>query len=157
MLSVLASINNQNFVFCLIYIPPNSELELHNKIISYLKTLKDYNNVIVFGDLNLPDLDWDLYSGHSNISQAYADLAFDLNFIQLVSEPTHIGGNILDVILTNTDNIYGINVQSNLPVYLSSDHFIVSFYIDNSVTRSSKSSSQSKIIHNYSRADHTNC
>ena len=55
------------------------------------------------GDLNLPDVDWNTYSGCSTISNTYAEMIFDLNLMQLIDCPTHIAGNILDVILTNTE------------------------------------------------------
>lgn len=85
---------------------------------------ESYDNVIVLGDLNLPDIDWELYLDHSNATQDYADWLYDLNFSQLVTEPTHTGGNInvLDVNLTNTDTIHNVQVQKHLPCHLSSDH-----------------------------------
>ena len=56
-------------------------------------------------------------------------MAYDLNLLQLVSHPTHQAGNILDVILTNCDYCQDIDVHSNLPLGLSSDHYIIFFYI----------------------------
>ena len=38
-------------------------------------------------------------------------------------------------LITNTDTIQNVNVQQNLTFHLSSDHFIVSFYIVNCILR----------------------
>ena len=73
------------------------------RILDYLQSLSYSPNVTIFGDLNLPDVCWDGYCGISSISQSFANLAYDLNLIQLVSQPTHRAGNILDVVLTNTE------------------------------------------------------
>ena len=75
-ITVQITINHQTTVICLIYIPPNTDLEKHKAIMSFLKMFKDHNNVIVLGDLNLPDLNWELYAGHTNVSQDYADLVY---------------------------------------------------------------------------------
>ena len=81
-------------------------------------------DVLLIGDLNLPDIDWNTYSGYSTISNAYAEMAYDLNLMQLITSPTHIAGNILDVILTNCDYCQSINIHPDLPPGLSSDHYI---------------------------------
>ena len=55
--------------------------------------------------------------GQSPFSSDFCNAIFDLNLHQLIKDPTHIAGNILDLILTNApDNIFNL-----------SDHFIISF------------------------------
>ena len=44
-----------------------------------------------------------VYNAHSKI---YADLVYDLNLTQLVCQPTHTRGSILDKILTNFNCIH---------------------------------------------------
>ena len=51
-------------------------------------------------------------------------MAYHLNLLQLISSPTDLAGNILDVILTNCDYCQNIEIQSNLPQGLSLDHYI---------------------------------
>ena len=63
------------------------------------------------------------------ISNSNAEMACDLNLLQLASHPTHQAGNTLDVILTNCDYCQDVDVHSNLPLGLSSDHYIIFFYI----------------------------
>ena len=64
-----------------------------------------------------------------------------------------MGGNTLDVLLSNTDIISDIFVQQHLPDCLSSEHFMVSYYIANQLVSQSKSPSMPKFIHNYANAD----
>ena len=94
----------------------------------YLRDLSGSNDFTILGDLNLPDVHWDRYYGASSQSQQFADLAYDLNLTQLVSNPTHKAGNLLDVVLTNTDVFYDIQTLTNLPTGLYSDHFMIVFY-----------------------------
>ena len=78
---------------------------------------------------------------------------YKLNLVQLVNVPTHVKGNNLDVLLSNTVIISDIFVQQNLPASLFSDHFVVSFYTNNHSLRPGKSPSLPKFIYNYTNAD----
>ena len=53
-------------------------------------------------------------------------MIFELNLEQSVDKPTHIEGNILDVVLINFD-IDQVVVLDSHPPNLVSDHYIVSF------------------------------
>ena len=55
--------------------------------------------------------------------------------------------------VSNTDIISDTFVQPNLPDCLSSDHFMVSFYIANQLVSQHKSPSMPKFIPNYANAD----
>ena len=55
---------------------------------------------------------------------------FELNLNQQITEPTHKGGNLLDVILTNTVCIENITVRATLPYGLSSDHYLINFSLN---------------------------
>ena len=106
-ISVEVTINNLNFVICLTYRPPTTYTEQYDTLLlSYLRSFDDSTDLLIVGDLNLPDVDWNTYSGCTTISNAHAEMIhklFDLNLMQLIDNPTHVTGNILDVILTNTD------------------------------------------------------
>jgi len=93
----------------------------------YIKELcSTTSSIIILGDLNLPDIKWDTLSRGSQISSIFCDLVFDNN---LVEDPTHIAGNILDVILTSNDElVYDVAVNPH-NVVLSSDHFIITFNV----------------------------
>ncbi len=50
------------------------------------------------------------------------DTLFSLNLVQLVTEPTHIHGNILDIIATNVPQRI-VNLEVNTSRYNYSDHY----------------------------------
>ena len=85
---------------------------------------------MIIGDFNLPDIDWDLLSGESRQSTNFCELIVHLNLCQLITSSTHNAGNILDLILTNNDQlVYDIVIRHVLPSGLSSDHFIITFKV----------------------------
>ena len=86
-------------------------------------------SVIILGDFNFPDINWETLSGGSQVSNIFCDLVFDNNLTQLIGDPAHVEGNILDVILTSTDELacsVAVNPHNNV---LSSDHFIICFQV----------------------------
>ena len=115
-----------------------------------MRDLSGSNDFTILGDLNLSDVHWDRYYGASSQSQQFADLAYDLNLTQLVSNPTHKAGNLLDVVLTNTDVFYDIQTLTNLPTGLYSDHFMIVFYTSTLLQNENK---DPKLIYNYAAAD----
>ena len=76
---------------------------------------------------------------------------YDNNLDQLVTEPTHVKGNILDLILTNvSDNTQDVSVYSrNLPFF--TDHFIISCSVH--VATRSQVKANCHYIYNFSKAD----
>lgn len=75
-----------------------------SSLVSFLSTLAS-RSIILLGDFNLPDVNWNSLSGSSPFSSLFCDLVFDLNLVQLVTFPTHQKGNILDLCLTNQPNL----------------------------------------------------
>ena len=57
-------------------------------------------NTILIGDFNLPDLDWEKGTA-SGRTRKLLEVANDNMLEQLVKFPTHLKGNILDLVLTN--------------------------------------------------------
>ena len=65
-------------------------------------------NLLLLGDLNLPDIDWDTFTSSFSTFPAIVELAYNYSMYQLVCDSTHTIGNTLDVILTSCS-------YSNLP------------------------------------------
>ena len=92
--------------------------------------------IIVFGDFNLPELDWsdDQTAPINNGSRAEHNLFCDLmddNFLhQFIPGPTHLAGNKLDLLLCNWPEVIG-SVRSFHPRdgLFPSDHYVVEFEI----------------------------
>ena len=80
------------------------------------------------GDFNVLDINWGSLTGTSS-SISFCDFVFQHNLTQFVNQPTHIKGNILDLVFTNSDElIHNLHVSS--PCHsLFSDHSIISFHL----------------------------
>lgn len=154
-LSVEITLQKQAHIICLIYRLPSTDETQDKKILDYLQSFSNLPNITILGDLNLPDVCWDGYCGVSSISQSFANLAYDLNLVQLVSQPTHRAGSTLDVVLTNTEVFQDVQIVSDLPFSLQSDHYMVLFSIttENHNPQIKKASKQ---IFNYVAGDWDN-
>ena len=93
---------------------------------SYLYSIDGSTNILLTGDFNLPDVDWNTCEGNSSTSNAFIELVYDYNLTQIITGSTH-ANNILDVALTNHNNYHHVEILSNLPTGLSSDHYIITF------------------------------
>ena len=91
------------------------------------------DSTIIVGDFNLPDIQWDTLSSTSSISCAFCDFVFDNLLTQLIDQPTHIQGNILDLVLSNSnDCITNLSVASNNN-WIATDHFAVTFQLSQQI------------------------
>ena len=139
-------------VVCVLYISPSAGNAYHIQVLNFLRSLSLENDLILLGDFNYPDIDWNSYSGSSSQSSDFCDLISELNLRQLVVSPTHRAGNILDLILTNNDQIiHDIVVYNTLPSDLSSDHFIILFEV--LLTRIPQVGPPCTSTYNYSKAN----
>jgi len=89
-------------------------------------------NIILMGDFNLPNTKWD-NPAHENtnpvgderlIYQVLSNLSEEFFLTQFIKEATHVDGNILDLILTNNEEIIH-NLDIQIPPRSISDHYII--------------------------------
>ena len=117
-------------IICVLYIPPSANNNYHIQVSEFLQSLPSDKDLLILDDFNYPDINWDTYSGTTTQSSDFCDLMFDLNLCQSVLSATHKAGNILDLILTNNDDlIHDVSIHADLPNGLSSNHFIIKFHI----------------------------
>ena len=149
MVSVEIKLNNRNHTICLIYRPPNTDESHDNNILAHLKSLNSSTDITILSVLNLPDVCWDSYYRVSHRSQQFVNAAYNLNLSQLVTNPTHRAGNLLDVILSNaeTETFHDIQILLNLPPSL---HYMIIFFTN---TKIHSRSTGSKQVFNYAAAD----
>ena len=108
-------------IVCCVYVPPNSTTDYHSKVINVIRNLPGECELVIAGDFNCPDINWDALLGTSQFSQSLCSLVYQLNLIQLVDSPTHACGNILDLLLSNSPE-----KLSNLSILPSlSDHNLI--------------------------------
>jgi hypothetical protein len=112
------------------YRPPYN-LDLQSLADYITQATKRYpkNRILLTGDFNFPDIDWTFpnLSRPGSLSSGFLDIIYNFDLTQLITEPTHIKGNTLDLVCTNAESmIYSCQViQPGL-----SDHFLVKFSIE---------------------------
>jgi len=136
-LSVRLNLPNSVTV-CTVYIPPNITTNYYKTLFGFLSNFASItDNLIILGDFNFPDIDWDSLIGHLPAPNQFCDLVFQSSLSQLVSVPTHNQGNILDLVLTNIENnISDLQVHS-VPLLIS-DHLNITFSLSTCVMMSAK-------------------
>ena len=89
-------------VICCVYIPPECSFTYVSSVVQFLTDLtSSFRKCVIVGDFNFPDIDWSILMGTSNSSNCFCNLVFDCNLTQHVSKPTHVQGNLLDLVLTS--------------------------------------------------------
>ena len=133
------------------YRPPSSKT---SDLEGFLDEIKPFcttvENLILAGDANLPLVDWGnmLTANRDKTGQVFLDFCVDYGMTQFVKEPTHIAGNILDVVLAN--NKYIVDELEVIAPFSTSDHYIVKF---SSLTCAYSDKKKNKMVHNYRDAD----
>jgi Reverse transcriptase (RNA-dependent DNA polymerase)/Endonuclease-reverse transcriptase len=116
---------------CLVYRPPGSIPNTFrdlNLLIRHFNSLR--GSKIYIGDFNFPKVNWEKWI-NSSPNKAENEIIDSLlnnwaisGFMQFVDKPTHVKGNILDLILTdNIDLVSDISIGCN---FSTSTHFVVS-------------------------------
>ena len=123
-------------------------------MLSFISDISDSSApTVIMGDFNCPDIDWDTLSGFSHFSSLLCDLIFELNLTQFVDIPTHVKGNILDLIIANSTELVS-NIHSTGNQILSSDHFLLCFSLHPHLSSSMHNTiSGHPMSFNYSKAD----
>ena len=99
-----------------------------SSLVSYLSSLTSFfNKCTILGDFNLPDVDWYTLTGSSSSSSCVCNFIFDCNLTQHVLEPTHVKGNVLDLVLTSVNVTIDHLTIHPLSVINFSDHLVISF------------------------------
>ena len=132
-------IDGKMFVFCTIYRVGTLGIPNHTSIINSIKTFYKVRNprkIFIVGDLNLSNVQWPMTddSSTSDSTEILFIESFDeLGLSQFISEPTHIKGRTLDLILTNSKTlISNINVTSD-EMLCKSDHYCITFEVKTNV------------------------
>ena len=100
-------------------------------------------------------MNWSSLTATSDFSNQFCDLIFQLNLSQLIDVPTHVQGNTLDLVLTNSEHlIVSLSVDNKTSTHLNSDHHKVSFNIDTSISCPAKN--PTIYIFDYPKGDYHN-
>ena len=116
---------NDIIVICCVYVPPGSPLTYVSSLVHFLtKLTSSFTKCIVVGDFNFPDIDWSVLMGTSNPSNCFCNFVFACNLSQHVFEPTHVKGNVLDLVFTSISVVLNDLIVHPLSVF---DCYAVSF------------------------------
>ena len=93
------------------YVPPSPDLPCLMTLLDYFSDLSDtHQHVLILGDFNGPDVDWNVLHSTSH-SSLFCDFVFCHSLSQLVSSPTHVKGNNLDLVFTTSPQfIFNLSV-----------------------------------------------
>ena len=143
---------DHELIICCVYVPPSASHTYVGLLIDYLTDLQSSSVHCIFvGDFNFPDINWSSLYASSESSNMFCEFIFDCNLTQYVSQPTHVKGNILDLVLSSAsvtvDNLSVVPSSS-----LLSDHFVISFS-PSVVLKHSNKSGPSYVL-DYSKADY---
>ena len=98
--------SRQSFLNLLLFALYTCPRLLHYHRLSLFPTIcPSFNHVILLGDFNLPNINWDTLTGISTDDDAFCDMCFQFNLLQLVNCPTRILGNTLDLMLTKNNDL----------------------------------------------------
>ncbi len=137
---------------CTVYWPPNNSPDYQTSLIDYLQGLVNCSRLFIIGDFNAPDINWASLCVISTYSSALCDFIFDNNLIQLVNVATHLKGNILDLVITESEQfVKNLTVFTPNQPPLCSDHSVITFYLPQSISNSPTKSTS--YFYDYSKAD----
>lgn len=122
-------------LICATYIPPNTTEEIYIHFLNSLSALFDdprVDNVILTGDFNMPQLNWDRKTSFmecstnntSNVTRQLINICSQLNFKQY-NHLTNCNGRILDLFFSNVHSVTYISDDPLLPI----DIYHPAFYV----------------------------
>ncbi|RMC20237.1 hypothetical protein DUI87_01083 [Hirundo rustica rustica] len=108
------------------------EEEVDSLFYKQLENVSGSSALVLVGDLNLPDICWELNTAEKRQSRKFLECVEDNFLSQLVSEPTR-GGTMLDLLFANRDGLVGVVVVGGR--LGQSDHEIIEFSIFGEIMR----------------------
>ena len=76
LLAISLIINHNEYIICLL---TSSNDQYHCDVQKFLLSLSNHSNLLVFGDVNFPDINWNNYSASNSVSSTFYDTIFNLN------------------------------------------------------------------------------
>ena len=141
-ISVILIPSSSIAVMCVYNPPTNSHYRVNcdvlmNQIESIVNSRLQGFKIIICGDFNMPDANWDTLTATTTDSSSVIDHILDIGLEQIVHFPTHISGNILDLVFTNLS----YSEVSSHPVNFSDHTGVVVNFITTSETTCNKTNS----------------
>ena len=145
--------DGRKIVLCSYYRVGTLGTDNHNDFKNYIRNVRSrrgFNGIIVTGDLNMPGIDWPNFISLDNIDQLFLDTFSNFELEQLISVPTHIKGNTLDLLLTDRSGLISDVDVSDSSLPCKSDHFCLNFNLKSKFKRLKL---QKREVYNFKRAN----
>lgn len=147
----VSAAKNANILIGGIYRPPNASADYDSSLAQELETACRQPNFAlkyVGGDFNWPKICWRT-GYYEEKHEWFMDKIHDLNLEQIIQQPTHIGGNTLDLFFTS--DVATVFLEKDLPPLGLSDHFILKLIIR--ISQKSFTVRNSSLRFNFKKAD----
>ncbi len=109
-----------------VYRPPGAVQGMPEALVTYVeRSMQENIPTIVFGDFNYPNINWEACIANSRFmgQDIFVEQMVLLGLTQQISDPTHIHGNILDLVFTSEPNLLqNISVEPPIP---GCDHHLI--------------------------------
>ncbi len=117
-------LTNPCLILYCVYAPPKSSIDYCTSITNSLGTLPASKNVIIVGEFNCPDINWNCLSGSTDFSTKFCDFSLENNLTQVKNASIHTLGNMLYLVFTNIPEKIS-NLEIHMEEHLSTiiDHF----------------------------------
>ena len=103
------------------YRSPNCSEEDDQKINSLIKNINTPS--VIIGDFNHPGVDWESEFSSVTKEKEFIDATVEGGFTQIVNQPTHDKGNLLDLVLTNVPySVTRVEIDKENKI---SDHYLL--------------------------------
>ena len=145
--------DGKKIILCSFYRVGTLGAKNHQEFQEYVRKARlrrGVSGVIVVGDFNLPLIDWENFSGPGHVEQSFLDTFSNFGLEQLVNFPTHTGGNILDLVVTDKPHLISDLEISCESMPCKSDHSTISFRIKSKIKRIKSSK---RDAYNFKRAN----
>ena len=149
-LLVIHLATNPTTYICCAYVPPSSPAPDYDNIFLPLYSIPNSAHLILLGDFNITDVNWSTLNASSASSTLFCDRVFSLNLEQLVNNPTHIHGNTLDLVLSNSPDLIPDLTVDTYTCEGISDHYLINFHLSTHIPHAS---APPHSFLNYSKAD----
>ena len=112
-------------VYTYVYVPPNCSDDYFGQLLGFVQSLPLGGDLLLAGDFTFQEIDWDILSDPGSHAMVFCECIFEKNLTQLIREPTHRLGNIVDLVFPIVRTVLLTCMQA------LTCHLIITLYLSN--------------------------
>ncbi len=136
---------NSDVTFGLVYRLPNTTNQSFDELIQLVNDTKGPS--ILMGNFNMPSINWKEQTAVGIKPAHFLEACEEANMEQLITFPTQVRGNVLDLILTNVP--HRVSAIENIGRLRTSDHSMIQF----SLVGNTRGAKTTEMVPNWYKAD----